>query len=129
MTADTKTVVFDPTGRIRIYLDETHTLRNPKYGEFRKIKDATVNAQTSLKAAADALDVDLTDNVAVSAHPELMDTILESMADAVALAFEILGDKTLPEDRDEWPTWLVLNTGLLSEFIAHWRAVPLASGR
>lgn len=135
MSNDTKTISYDKTGRIRVQLDETlHTLRLPKYGEFKKVKAAAIRAQAVLNEKIDDLGIDRDDAAALQKHPELIDVSFEAVADAVRYVFngdedwKGLSDKELPADLDEWPTWLVVNTGLLSEFIVHWREVPLGRG-
>jgi hypothetical protein len=115
MTEDDTATVSDggdlyealPGGQIRFHAGgRVITLRPPKFGEYRELKDA-LNA--GIADAKENKDGDSDDVV----------------ANFVTRAMEILGDGVI--DVDDRPIWMT-NGGLPAEMTKHWRNVPLAPG-
>lgn len=141
---DLKTLSYEKTGRIRVDVDgELHTLRRPKYGEFRRIKDKLIEAQATIKDAVEVArhesESDDVDEAPASTQSELVNTTLNAFSRVTLYVFNGADDEdddefaglsnhVLPRDVDDWPAWLVLNNSIIQEFIAHWRAVPLVRG-
>lgn len=142
MTEEAKTISYDKTGRIRVNIDgTTHVIRPPNYGEFKRVKNTVIEAQNIIDKRLSDLGVDKDNQEELNKHPELVEVTLDALAAAILYVFngsgpiaEVLGEwkglssESLPKDVDEWPTWLIVNTKLIQDFIAHWREVPLARG-
>lgn len=84
------------------------TLRRPRLGEFRKLKEATKSEN----------------------RDEDDDLMNERW---MALAFKMLSPHPLPKapknlDEDERPVWLLDNAAVVHSMFAHWRSVPLGRG-
>ena len=109
------TIEYLDSGRIRAVLDgKRYTLRLPKLGEYKKLRQRLADMQEDEARRQDE-GTPTTDSVVG----------LEEFMDA---AFDQLGDSPLPPDHDDWPAWLpTFNT--VGRMLSHWRAVPLAPGR
>lgn len=145
-TKDAKTpdgLTFNDDGTIDLAIngDVIH-LRVPKFGEFRVIKKMTFDAQTRMKEFSEELDlpdVQVVDigqlampaaaaGVGSEELESLVDKSLELVHEIVMKVVEMLGDSKLPEDVDDWPTWLVIGQNTLTSMMIHWRTVPLGRG-
>lgn len=127
-------------GTVRLFVDgDTIKLRRPKVGEFRKLRerayevaDAKLNNLRDAVIEAPAQDAPQAERLAhtmesrkanreMKAANEVLDQ--EWMAEAV----DMLGDKALPEARDDWPVWLG-SAALATQLFEHWQSVPPARG-
>lgn len=107
---------FHATGRVI-------TLRPPKFGEYkglREIMNRAAESSAAIAAAARAGDADALAAAQADA-PEGDDIV----AEFVTMAIVLLGDGDLPED--DRPIWMT-NGGLPAQMTNHWRNVPLAPG-
>ena len=137
MTADAgdlKAVSYDKTGRVRIDHDGTvHTLRRPKWGQYRQIRDA-YKALTPLDQKRVALAKDVQEKPPDEQYEvmnqllELTDQVAAAKVPVLQLVFSSLSDAEFPEDPDQWETWLLTDDSFLAELLEHWRTVPLARG-
>jgi hypothetical protein len=132
----TEGITYNDLGTIDVtFDDETYHLGRPKFGQVkyftRQVEDASKSVRDRLQELRDAvaeaegdeekrLSEELTE-FARAPYYERTIPILTEM-------FKQLSDKPLPTDTDEWPGWLAVNSGILTEIITHWRNVPKVSG-
>lgn len=142
-------IMFLQTGRVRIWFDDyTTTLRRPRIGQFKRLREDYGETNERLQALKPELDElreqsqDIPDDDP-SAHRliqsklgEIQDRQRIIVAQWVAKAVQILGDPHLPDsvrsedgsvDVDELPMWFG-HSLMPSRFLNHWRDVPLAPG-
>lgn len=134
-------------GTVRAIIgDRVHRLRRPKIGEFRRLREhqQEINDELSerslaaqqraremndeLKAAegdADALRRLRTEDRALSR--EIRERAEQLRIDWVRHVFELLADRPLPEDPDDWESYL-LDPNLPADLVTHWQTRPLRSG-
>lgn len=92
-------------GRISLTFDgKRYVLRRPRLGEYRDLRTKFLELGT---VQGDAQ----------------IDAAIKWIEDA----FATLSDRQLPAGLDDWPTWLVVGMPF-SEWLTHWRDVPLAPG-
>lgn len=141
---DLKTLAFDKTGVVRVWIDEKlHTLRRPKWGEYRRIRDAMTEATTLAARAQDLQDrakgdVAGMDTDLIKETLALQDEMTDIQITTYRLIFngepnaeppvKPLSDIPLPDDPDEWDAWLLSGDDVLGQLLEHWRARPLARG-
>lgn len=115
-----------PSGKIRAVADGTeYNLRLPKLGEFKELRLWLEDFQEETsKANMHNLEHALDKDHVKMAVPDQQ----EGTRTWVAMAFEKLSDRPLPEDVDDWPIWLAYGDGIIAEMIKHWREVPLVRG-
>lgn len=98
------------------------TLARPKMRDLRALRelldDLSRESQSITRAQLSGDD---------EAVGEAEAKTVRTIVDWQRKAFELLGDKPLPEDEDELPVWIE-NPGLPAQMIQHWRQVPLARG-
>lgn len=125
-------VVLAPDGTIVFAFgaDDVYTLRRPKIGEYKKLRErlmelasrdeATLRAWRKAVAAANSTLDDDGVGAAIDPSPglELELSVIEWWGDV----FAVLSDRPLPPG-DEVPVWLTEPT-LASEVTAHWRTRP-----
>jgi hypothetical protein len=112
-------LTLNPNGTIDVTLGEkSYRLRRPNFGELRRLWEAWDEAaekHDSLIADADKRD-DRTLRVGRA----------EAWLAFQRVVFDTISEP-LPEDGDEVAGWL-LTASVGSQFLAHWQAVPKASG-
>jgi hypothetical protein len=145
-----KAVAMDKTGVVRITHDGTlHTLKRPKWGQYRQLRDElkdlapldqervalariAQNEATPESEQVTAVEklLDLTDQLAVakSSLLRLMFNGHPGDPEAGVKPFTPLADSPLPEDTDDWETWLLADEELIPKLMEHWRQVPLVPG-
>lgn len=117
---DKAPVRYLPDGTIEADIDgDVFTLRRPKFGEFRAIREQT----NALNSYVRGLPKDRSDEQA----QEYEDEILRRRISVLAKSFERLA-RPLPEDPDDWPAWLILDASVMQRMLNHWQTVPLARG-
>lgn len=108
------------SGKVVATIDgTTHTLRRPKFGELRDLREQLAEmGRTQSQRNDDA-----------AANDQLRE--LHDDADLFfgwfRHAFELLSDNTLPDDDDDMPAWFV-RADLPGHLIQHWRSVPTVPG-
>ena len=122
----TPSVDYQKNGTIKVRVgDILHTLKVPNFGQFRRIKNVALHVQEVVNEKREELGIAPDNDAAINNHPELIDISCDALGDAVGMVFSELSDQKLPGEIDEWPTWLVLKTDLIGDFINHWRKTPL----
>lgn len=124
-TMDEDGVDFTPTGRIRFIIDGlVYTLRRPKLGEFRQYRERLTAMRDTIQARQKT-DEPIDD---IGMVAEWLRVVFNGApADDSYKPIHPLSDRPLPEDSDEWPTWMV-GGDLATQMVQHWTAVPLAPG-
>lgn len=135
---------LEPNGTVTAVLEGKRvTLRRPKLGEFRKLRELLHDSQDRLYAMAEAVkeagsaleaEADAAESVeAVTALREVRRLDREYTTanedDTVAwmrATFDMLADSPLPAD-DDLPLWAADGT-TVAALITHWRSVPLDRG-
>lgn len=131
---DLKPVSKDKAGVVRIHhTGVLYELGRPKWGQYKRIRDA-FKSLTPL----DTRRVEIAGGIEELSGPEQMaamtelldltDQLAECKVAVFQLMFRELSDQQLPEDADEWESWLLTDDSLLPEIMEHWRTVPLARG-
>jgi hypothetical protein len=149
---------FCPDGRIRIEFPDgtVTTLRRPLYGEFKKARLALSETRDDISRVSAAFAEQTVARLAKDAAPEdaTGDETVEpeepSAAEIIATAEEMalvpimgwwrrlcgpkpdgcgLADRPLPDDPDDWPSEMLIETGILPRVIEHWRSNPLDRGQ
>lgn len=109
-----------PAGVLRMTASgQQYLLRRPKIGEMRRLEEELRTIGADQRAELDAARDEGRDPVPVD------DRVLAWVRDAVA-TLERSG-KTLPDDDDELPGWM-LNPAFPSELRALWRSTPWTAG-
>lgn len=127
-------VVLRKNGTVKITANgEVITLAAPTFGQFKTIKRKMFEDAEELMAIAKDKDVDLTGLTLTSLSSNnnveaVIDEAQRMASEVIQLAVELLGDKTLPDDLDDWPLWLVSSDTLLTDLMVHWKTVPLGRG-
>jgi hypothetical protein len=144
-------ITFDKLGTVTVTIDdETYTLGRPKLKHYRhftrrytEIQNGALARLAELNEAVDlaAAEIDKAKTAKAKAEAEAKHAPLADQAREFARSpfwehfiewtvevFAELGDKPLPADSDDWPTWLAADQSLPGAILAHWRAAPKASG-
>ena len=119
----------DGTIRFGDIYDEPVTIARPKLGDYRaanrhltEILDEANTAINDLRARGEAGE-DVTEEAR-----KLADNPLEARLNGWWVdIFHGLGDKSLPDNTDEWPAYFA-DPSLPNQVLAHWRTAPKASG-
>lgn len=118
-----------PNGTIAVGFPEPHgviVLRRPRFGEFRRMREALWDLQDRRNEIVDEQKVlaesdDRDDALIRKLTVEIEDTTFDWVRDAVTT----LGDKTPPAEADDWPHWATTGD-VMNLIVSHWRSVPLA---
>lgn len=140
-------IYFDPLGSITVTFDDTgYQLTLPKMRQWRyfsrrieEMSDAAkvrlgelANAAAEAATAYEAEATPLTKTALDQANEELQEfastPFYETSSQLVREIFEQLGDKPLPDDMDDWPTWLAADVTIPAQILQHWRTAPKVSG-
>lgn len=128
-------VKFNDDGTISMVIgDEAYRLRTPRFGEFKQFKREMFEAATAVQELANEAHIDmaqlaLRQMTGISPEVEkIVDASTESTMTLLRHIVAVLSDKTLPEDEDTWPMWLITSDTLTANMIDHWRTVPLGRG-
>lgn len=127
-----------PNGIVIVTLDsEVHSLRRPKVGEYRKMRERLWDLQDEKvaitqrhrdEAEARAKDLKGSDEMVVTLdvrkRSRALTADLEELNEQwVREAFDVLADKPLVAGVDDWPTWL-RESDFITVLVEHWRSVP-----
>lgn len=130
-------IEYNPDGTITLTIDGTvRHLRRPKLKEFRHWADELRELSTQTNDEIVRIRELLAESE--SASEEERAQIDKEAAEAATRRLEYttpwtagvvaqFSDKPLPEEADEWPSWLALDVSIPAQIMAHWRTVPLAS--
>lgn len=109
-----------------------HQLRRPKLREYRHLRGELIAAQEKvhqLNADALALAAREQNQENVDKQWDLVETaIVEITGPWMQTAFHDLADRQMPEDLEDWPSWLIADMSIPSLFLAHWATSPLVPG-
>lgn len=145
---DSKTEGLDlnPDGTIDLVIDGVvRHLRRPKLREFRhyseRLRELAKLAQLEAVRLQEALAElsTLVDTDSEEADPrveeiekeleEANQKRLEYTAPWIGDLVEQFSEKPLPDDVEDWPSWLVLDLSIPAKILNHWRVVPLVPGK
>ena len=109
-----------------------HQLRRPKLREYRHLRGELIAAQEKVRQLnrdAVALAAREQSEENVDEQWDLIETsILEITGPWMQTAFRDLADRQMPDDLEDWPSWLVADMSVPSSFLAHWATSPLVPG-
>ena len=146
-------IEFNPDGTISLVIDGTaRHLRRPKLREYRywseRLRDLAKEAQAEAARLVDLLDqlqqerklakesgTEEDEAAAEQSLQSIQDELDEANKKRVeystpwtAGVVEQFSEKPLPEDPDDWPSWLALDVSIPSKILGHWKKSPLAPG-
>jgi len=132
-------VVYNPDGTVTLTIDGTvRHLRRPKLREYRdwaeRLRDLAKNAQADavrIQEILDSLDGEPSEEELEKLDSEMEEAQrrrIEYSSPWTAGVVEQLSGKPLPDEVDDWPSWLVLDVSLPAAILGHWKKAPLAPG-
>jgi hypothetical protein len=142
-------IEFNPDGTISLTIDGTvRHLRRPKLREYRywaeQLRDLAKEAQAEATRLVGLLDQLQKERASGSeeeakAAEEALASIQDELDEANKKRVEYstpwtsgvvaqFSEKPLPEDPDDWPSWLALDVSIPSKILGHWKKSPLAPG-
>lgn len=109
-----------------------HQLRRPKLREYRHLRGELIAAQEKvrqLNREAVALAAREQSQENVDEQWDLIErSITEITGPWMQTAFRDMADRQMPDDLEEWPSWLIADLSIPSLFLAHWSSAPLVPG-
>jgi NTP pyrophosphatase (non-canonical NTP hydrolase) len=140
-------VRYEDDGTITFVIEgKRNHLRAPRFGEFKRFKreafrvgkevvdlaeELRQKAEEEKEGSGDVITAALAiaNSTGISLEvEEIVDRSTELTNGILKLMFDTLADWPLPEDQEEWPTWLVTGEQLIAKMLNHWRTVPLGRG-
>lgn len=111
---------------------KAHKLRWPKIRQFRYLRGELIASQEKvrqLNLEAIALVAREQNEENVDQQWDLIETaITEITGPWMQTAFRELADRQMPDDLEDWPSWLIADMSIPSSFLAHWASAPLTPG-
>lgn len=117
-------ITYNPDGSIDVVARGIkYTLPSAPLRLYKKIKHMLLDAHAELVALTGHTTAELQAGIGVE-DVKAQERNDELKVEIIREVFAGSG-KPLPEDVDEWPTWLAVSDDLVHKFLAHWRSIPL----
>lgn len=110
-----------------------HQLRRPKLREYRQLRGALIAAQEKVRQLnLEAIELAAREQSGERVDDEQWDLIETAITEITGpwmqTAFRDLADRQMPDDLEDWPSWLIADMSTPSSFLAHWATTPLVPG-
>lgn len=139
MASKTEGIYFNDDGTITLVIDGTvRHLRRPRLGEIREYEERLLELSDSMLADivhGRELGASITDDMADDERAKISDEVKlilrrvrEYTVPWTAAVVEAFSDKPLPEDPEDWPSWLARDTTNPTKIVKHWTTTPLPPG-